>query len=246
MSGHNIQSQIKKESFMKKMFTFLFLASMVFLLASNNGFAQFKLKVVPQTGMNFNLHTGSDIESGSGFGLVVGGGVDMQFSSSIGLIANLQFYDNRSGSISQTGSNQYQDQQGNPVSSTITADNSVSLAYFMIEPLFKLSIPNSGFYFVVGPCIGFNVEGSTEQTITESFPPPYTSNDSKKTSKSTLKETQVRFELKAGAGYDIPLSRVISLSPQLTFGYGITKVVKDVSWRVLTIQALCGVKINLI
>ena len=119
--------------------------------------------MVPQTGMNFNLHTGSDIESGSGFGLVMGGGVDMQFSSSIGLIANLQFYDNRSGSISQTGSNQYQDQQGNPVSSTITADNSVSLAYFMIEPLFKLSIPNSGFYFVVGPCIGFNVEGSTNK-----------------------------------------------------------------------------------
>ena len=89
---------------MKKMFTFLFLASMIFLLASNNGFAQFKLKVVPQTGMNFNLHTGSDIESGSGFGLVVGGGVDMQFSNTIGLIANLQFYDNRSGSISQTGS----------------------------------------------------------------------------------------------------------------------------------------------
>jgi len=231
---------------MKKVFTYLFLSSMVFLLTSNTALAQFKLSVVPQTGLNFNLHTGSDIESGSGLGLVIGGGVDMQFSKSIGLIANLQFYDNRSGSISQTGSGQYQDNQGNPVSSTITADNSISLAYFMIEPLFKLSLPNGGFYFVVGPCIGFNVEGSTEQTVTESFPPPYTNNDTKKTSKSTLKETQVRFELKAGAGYDIPISRLISLTPQLTFGYGITKVVKDVSWRVLTIQALCGVKINLI
>ena len=85
------------------------MASLVFLLASNNGLAQFRLKLVPQTGMNFNLHTGSDIESGSGFGLVVGGGVDMQFTNTIGLVANLQFYDNRSGSISQTGSNQYQD-----------------------------------------------------------------------------------------------------------------------------------------
>lgn len=231
---------------MKKVFTYLFLASTIFLLASNNGIAQFRLKVVPQTGMNFNLHTGSDIESGSGFGLVVGGGVDMQFSNTIGLIANLQFYDNRSGSISQTGSKQYTDNQGNPVTATITADNSISLAYFMIEPLFKLSLPNSGLYFVVGPCIGFNVEASTEQTVTESFPPPYTNNDSKKTSKSTLKETLVRFELKAGAGFDIPLSHSISLTPQLTFGYGITKVVKDVSWRVLTIQLLTGVKIALI
>ena len=140
--------------------------------------AQFRLKLVPQTGMNFNLHTGSDIESGSGFGIVVGGGVDMQFTNTIGLVTNLQFYDNRSGSISQTGSNQYQD-PNNPnstITSTVTIDNSVSLAYFMIEPLFKLSLPNSGFYFVVGPCIGFNVEGSTETTITESFPPPYQNN----------------------------------------------------------------------
>ena len=231
---------------MKKMFTCLLLASTIFLLTSNSGFAQFKLRVAPQTGLNFNLHTGSDIESGSGLGFIIGGGVDMQFSNMIGLIANLQFYDNRSGSISQTGSNQYQDNQGNPVSSTVTADNSISLAYFMIEPLFKLSIPNSGFYFVMGPCVGFNVEGSTEQTITESFPPPYTSNDSKKTSKSTLKETLVRFELKTGAGYDIWLSKSIALTSQLTFGYGITKVVKDVSWRVLTIQALAGCKISLI
>ena len=178
--------------------------------------------------------------------LLLAAGADMQFTKTIGLIANLQFYDNRSGSISQTGSNQYQDNQGNPVSSTVTADNSISLAYFMIEPLFKLSIENSGFYFVIGPCVGFNVEGSTEQTITESFPPPYQSNDSKKTSKSTLKETLVRFELKTGAGYDFWLSKTIALTPQLTFGYGITKVVKDVSWRVLTIQALVGVKIALI
>lgn len=230
---------------MKKVFVFFLVTGLVFLLSSNTH-AQFKLSVVPQTGMNFNLHTGSDIESGSGFGLVIGGGVDMQFTNTIGLTANLQFYDNRSGSISKTGSNQYQDNQGNPVTSTVTADNSISLAYFMIEPLFKLRVPNSGFYFVIGPCVGFNVEGSTESTVTESFPPPYQSNDSKKTSKATLKETLVRFELKAGAGYDIWVSKSLAITPQLTFGYGITKVVKDVTWRVLTIQALTGVKIALI
>ena len=92
----------------------------ILLLIPGSGLAQFKLKIGPSLGMNFNLHTGSDIESGSGFGLVVGGSVDMQFTQTIGMIANLQFYDNRSGSISQTGSAQYQDNQGNPVTSTIT------------------------------------------------------------------------------------------------------------------------------
>ncbi len=229
---------------MKKTFTFLFLASILFLLPSNHGFGQLKLKLVPQTGLNFNLHTGSDIESGSGLGMVIGGGVDMQFTKTIGMIANLQFYDNRSGSISQTGSRQDRDPQGNPVTATLTADNSISLAYFMIEPLFKMSLQNSDFYFVAGPCVGFNVEGSTEQTLTTTYPPPYTASNKKETSKSTLKETLVRFELKIGAGYDIWLSKNIALTPQLTFGYGITKVVKDVSWRILTIQLLTGVKIS--
>jgi hypothetical protein len=30
--------------------------------------------------MNFNLYTGSDIESGSGIGLIIGGQVDMSYA----------------------------------------------------------------------------------------------------------------------------------------------------------------------
>ena len=124
-------------------------------------------------------------------------------------------------------------------------DNSISLAYFVIEPLFKLNLPGSGIYFFMGPSLGFNVEGSTETEITEKFPPPYNNNDTKQTGKSTLKDLLVRFEIKVGGGYDIWISNSVVLTPQLSFGYGITKVIKDVSYRVLTIQALGTVKFAL-
>jgi hypothetical protein len=126
-----------------------------------------------------------------------------------------------------------------------TVDNSTSLAYFIIEPLFKLSLPGSGFYFVGGPCIGFNIEGSVEADLTSendqlTFP------DGSTKQKATLRNTLVRFELKVGSGYDFVLSPLVTLAPQLTFGYGITKVVENVESRVLSIQLQAAVKFSLI
>jgi hypothetical protein len=183
--------------------------------------------------MNFNLHTGSDIESGSGFGLVFGGYADMNFTPMIGMIAGIAFYDNRSGSYSESGVDQT---YGN-----YTIDASASLAYFQLESLFKLSLPSSNFYFIFGPVLGFNIESEAEYTI---HLPDY--NYTTKPAKQTIKDTQVRFELKTGAGYDILLSRLIIIAPQVTFGYGLTNVVKDVKWSILTFQALVGVKFNLL
>ena len=71
-------------------------------------------------------------------------------------------------------------------------------------------------------------------------------NYTSKASKTTIKDTQVRFELKTGAGYDIPVTKFIIITPQLTFGYGLTDVVKDVKWKIMTFQLLAGVKFNLI
>jgi hypothetical protein len=230
---------------MKKLAALLF----VILFISGVSYSQFKLKLGPTTGMNFNLHTGSDIESGSGFGFIIGGQLDMSFTPTVGLITNMQFYDNRSGSTTKEGSNQYQDGQGNPVTSTVEDGNSVSLAYFMIEPLFKLNLPGSGMYFVGGPAFGFNVEGSFERTITETLPPPYTFQNNQNTqtqkAKGSMKELLVRLALKFGAGYDIWVGSVI-ITPQVNFEYGIVKVQSDVAWRVLTIQALGTVKFPLL
>lgn len=229
---------------MKKVFVYLFLASTIFLLTSNIGLAQFKLSVAPALGMNFNLHTGSDLkESGSGFGIAFGGYTDMAFSPTVGLITGLAFYDNRSGSTSTTGTEQVQ----GVGAVNFTQDVDVSLAYFQIESLFKLTIPRSGFYFVMGPVIGFNISGETESTTTITTQGvTFQDGTNKQKSKGTIKDTQVRFELKGGAGYDISLSRLITLAPQVSFGYGLTNVTKDVKWKILTIQAMVSAKFNLI
>lgn len=227
---------------MKKLFTVLFLSAFLFTFFSSTSFAQFHLSVAPALGMNFNLHTGSDLpESGSGFGLVFGGYADMQFTPSIGLISGLAFYDNRSGSYSSTVTD---NSTGQPVNLTI--DNDASLAYFQIENLFKLTTP-AKIYFVIGPVLGFNISSEGEQTVTIATP-GYTFPDgnTKSTSKATIKDTQVRFELKAGAGFDITLSQLMTLAPQVTFGYGITNVQKEIKWRVLTIQGLVSIKFKLI
>ena len=98
--------------------------------ATSLSHAQFHLGVAPELGMNFNIHSGSDLDqTGTGFGVAFGGEADMKFSKSIGMIGRLAFYDNRSGSTSTTGT-----QQG----VNYTVDNSVSLAYLSLEPLITI------------------------------------------------------------------------------------------------------------
>lgn len=237
---------------MKNFFTACFIVFVTLLFITAPSSAQFKMSLGPATGMNFNLHTGSDLgETGTGFGFVFGGQVDMSFSKTVGLLTTLTFYDNRSGSATTTSSNQYQDNRGNPVISTVSNETSASLAYFMIEPLVKFNLKHSDLYFIVGPSFGFNIEGTGESTVTETLPPPYTFDNGQnkivqKSGKSSMKDLLVRFELKMGAGYNFPIADGIDLAPQVSFGYGITKVMSDVSWRILTIQAICGVKFRLI
>lgn len=193
--------------------------------------AQFKLGVTPATGFNFNIHSGSDLqESGNGFGIFLGAQADMSFSESIGLVAGMVFYDNRSGSYSESGTSQ---------GIQYDADADVSLSYFQIEALFKYKLP-SKVYFVFGPVLGFNEESEIEFEINY---PQY--NQSSK-SKQTLKNTQTRFELKMGGGYEIPLSNKIDIVPQLAFGYGLSNVVEDVKWKILTFQAQVGFRFNIL
>jgi hypothetical protein len=49
-----------------------------------------------------------------------------------------------------------------------------------------------------------------------------------------------------GAGYELPIADNIHLVPQLTFGYGLSNVVEDVEWKILTFQALVGVKFDVL
>lgn len=209
--------------------------SAICLLVPAQAFSQFSLSLAPTTGMNFNIHSGSDLpETGTGFGFVIGGAAEMMFNETMGLLGRITFYDNRSGSYSRTGSEQ---------GVNYTVDVSASVAYLEIEPLFKLQLPRVPIYFLVGPALGFNIEGSAEATV-KITTPGYTFPDGSTSmkSKESLKDMLVRFELKMGAGYNIELARDLYISPEVSFGYGLTKVQSDVSWRILTIQALGSVK----
>ncbi len=221
--------------------TVISIMSLLIIFFSSTNFAQFRLSLSPALGLNFNLHTGSDLPaSGNGFGMMIGGYADMNFTENIGLIAGLAFYDNRSGSYSETGT-------FTGTAYTYSEDVSASLAYFQIETLFKLGVKRSNFFFVMGPVLGFNISGEYESTLKITTPGvTYQDGTTSQKSKGTIKDTQVRFELKAGAGYDIPVAEGIAIAPQLTFGYGLTNVVSDVKWSILTIQAQVGVKINML
>jgi len=222
---------------MKQLLAVLAVVGLLLALPSHSS-AQFHLGVAPELGMNFNIHGGSDLnQTGTGFGVAFGGEADMKFSKSIGMIGRLAFYDNRSGSTSTTGS-----QQG----INYTVDNSVSLAYLTLEPLITIWLPQSELFFFAGPQLGFNIQGSTETTTTlTSQGYTFPDGSTKQTAKGSLKDVLVRFELKFGAGYEIPIAKKIAVIPQLSFGYGLTNVVSNVSWHVMTIQLMVPVSFDL-
>lgn len=207
---------------------------LIFTLLASVVNGQFRMSVGPEVGFNFNLHTGSDLdEGGSGLGMALSGIVDMTFTSdrAIGLLTGLAFYDNRSGSssslFSQNGTN-------------YSVDNDVSIAYFQIISLFKYRIPNVGVYFVFGPQIGFDLSAELEQTYS------IVGGQTVQKTKNSLKDTNARFELKFGGGWDIDVSPLITLAPQLTFGLGLTDVIEDVDYVIHSFQLSIACKFNVI
>jgi hypothetical protein len=197
---------------------------------TERAYGQFKMSVGPAIGLNFNLHSGSDLpQSGSGFGFVFAGEADMTFNKSLGLISSLYFYDGRGGSYSMT--------EGN-----VSYDVNASISYFQIEPLLKIRMQASPIYFVAGPALGINLSGEGEVKITT---PGYSFQGGGTSQKQTLQNMNTRFELKAGAGYPIPMTGFV-IDPRLTFSYGLTNVQQNVVWKVMTFQVMVAVKFNVI
>ncbi|MGE5431094.1 MAG: outer membrane beta-barrel protein [Syntrophomonadaceae bacterium] len=221
---------------MKKILTVLFVSFLFLSFFPNSSNAQFRLRLGPQAGLNFNIGAGSDVKNTTnGFSAVIGGQVDMSFNPVIGIMANMQFYDNRYVSESEDGTT------NNGTNYTYTLGT--SMAYFNIEPLLKLSIPASSFFFFIGPSVGFPVQSSYEEKVT-SPNDNVTFDDGSTKHSGTVRNTNTRFEMKLGSGVDINLGGVY-LTPQVSFGYGLTTIQEDVEARILTFQLLTTVKFGL-
>jgi hypothetical protein len=214
----------------------LCLTSILFLSAP--ALAQKPMAVALTLGGSYNLHTGADLQkTGSGVGFVGGAQLDVPLSGSLDLLTGVYAYDNRIGNYTHTLT-----QGGIDYSLDVT----VTVAYAEVEPMLKYTMPDKRFFLVAGPSVGFKVEGQSEVTTTiltsgYSFSNGY----SYQTTTNELQDINTRFELHAGAGYVFTIDRQSRLTTQLTFGYGLNNVEKNVDWRINSIRLIAGLEFDI-
>ncbi|SRR5690554_5807316 len=167
---------------MKRVFTGS-LILFCFLFFSGANLAQ--VKIGPRLTGNLNIYNQKGLTgTWNGIGIGIGGTVDVSFSRTLGLITNLTFFDMRGFSNSTTANN-------------VTSENSLTLSYISIDPLFKAEF--SGFYMVGGPSLGIKISSSGERTQTAAGQAPQVQT-------LDLDTKSVRFDLAAGTGYNFMLS----------------------------------------
>jgi len=184
--------------------------------------SQIQLSFAPGVGFNYNMHSfekdGTE-HSLSGFGAVLSGQFDIQFSRNLGLLLWIDAFNDMSGS--------------NKISET---DNSAVLRYFSIAPTLKIYIPGYPFYVYAGP--GFGLFPRCEYTL---------GNDVIDIGEYGKLNTRV--DLRLGLGYEIYLSDRITLSPYIGFNYGLTSVddvnFQRENWKVNAINGGLVLKINI-
>ena len=94
------------------------------------------VKLGPRLTGNLNIYNQEGLTgTWNGFGVGIGGTVDISFSETLGLLANLTVFDMKNFSNETTNNN-------------TTTENSLSLAYLTIDPLFKAEF--SRFYMLGG------------------------------------------------------------------------------------------------
>ncbi len=172
-----------------KSFKYLLVFSMLFLM-STSIFAQTTVMIGPRVSGNFNIYNQKGL-TGTWNGIAVGfgGTVDVTFGKHIGLMANLTAFDMRDFSNSQT--------QGNT-----TQDQSLTLSYLAIDPMFKLEF--SGFYMVAGPSLGIKLNSSGESTTTVTGQAP-------QVNPINIETKSIRFDIAVGTGYTFKLSSDMGL-----------------------------------
>jgi hypothetical protein len=176
-------------------------------------------------GINYNFHSLSDgEESFHGFGGLVTGQVDLQFSRYAGLLLWIDFYSDLSGKKKMEGGSSIE----------------TKLGYLNIAPTLKLCIPGSPFYFYGGPGIAFKTKARLKLTV------PYEEEGyrSNVAEEIDIEETNTRFDLRFGLGYDIFASNKLIISPFAGFHYGFNKITKDGEWKINTLNVGIAARFN--
>jgi len=193
-------------------------------------FGQFKLSLGPAVGMNYNFYSGAAIEnmnaSVNGFGVALAGQLDMKFTPVVGLQTTITPYDGLNAKATRT-------------SNAVKTVQNFNIAYLMINPSLKLSIPQTGLGFLVGPGIGFKLQGSWDSY--------QIANGQRTVLQEKTQFTQVtpRFEVSTGMVYDFDL-KGIYLSPYFTFNYGLTTLAETVEIKIANVQFGLAVKFGVI
>jgi hypothetical protein len=228
--------KIRREEFMRKISTLFIVLMPLLLITPNRSYSQFTFKMGPFGGANFNIVTNaSSSQTPTGFGVLAGVQFDMNFSSSTGIIFNVA-YDDKTASNSEDGRT--------PDGTPYTLDRTLKLTYISIEPLFKLRLPGSGFYFAVGPSVGFSIKNTAEQTL-KSQNNDVTFETGERSISGDFPDVNTRFEAKLGMGMNIYLGEGVFLAPQIFSGYPITSIQKDQSERIISVQGSVAIKFTL-
>lgn len=148
------------------------------------------VKIGPRLTGNLNIYNQDGLTgTWNGIGIGIGGTVDISFSRNIGLLTNLTVFDMRNFS-NETNSN------------NVTSENSLSLAYLTIDPMFKAEF--SGFYMLAGASVGIKMSSSGENTRSATGQNPVVT-------PLDFETNSIKFDLAAGTGYNFKLSSSMDL-----------------------------------
>lgn len=173
---------------MKKLVHIISTVLLLFLISSSI-FGQ-NVKIGPRLSGNLNIYNQEGLTgTWNGVGIGIGGVVDISFSKHLGILTNVTVFDMKNFSNETT-------------TNGVTTENSLSLAYFAIDPLFKAEFSN--FYMLGGASIGIKINSSGERTRSATGQNPQVQT-------LDFETKSLKFDIATGIGYNFKLSSDMDL-----------------------------------
>lgn len=161
------------------------ISTVLLLLFFTGSISAQNVKIGPRLTGNLNIYNQEGLTgTWNGVGIGIGGVVDISFSEHIGILTNVTVFDMKNFSNETT-------------TNGVTTENSLSLAYFTIDPLFKAEF--SGFYMLGGASVGIKINSSGERTQSATGQNPQVQT-------LDFETNAIRFDIATGIGYNFKLS----------------------------------------